>query len=244
MKISQGSPEGEGRSVERAALRGVFLDAGGVLVLPGWERVIRILNIYGVNARADELAGKDPVARFEVDRPDHPAARTDASRWAWYVQRVLALAGIDVGDNGQSILRDIRAEHQRRNLWDKVPDDVREALVRLRRAGLRLIVVSNSDGTVATLLERLALAEMFDFIIDSECVGVEKPHPEIFRIALHRAGLGAHQVIHIGDLYQVDVLGARAAGIPAALLDMAGLYGEVDCPRFRTLSAFADWLLE
>jgi putative hydrolase of the HAD superfamily len=68
---------------------------------------------------------------------------------------------------------------------------------------------------------------------------VEKPDPRLFRLALQRAGAAPEEAVHVGDLYEVDVVGARAAGIRAILLDPAGLYPEADCPRVRSLGELA-----
>jgi putative hydrolase of the HAD superfamily len=57
------------------------------------------------------------------------------------------------------------------------------------------------------------LQDCFRHTIISEEVGVNKPQPEIFRIALQRNGLTADQVVMIGDSYSSDILGAQAAGI-------------------------------
>jgi putative hydrolase of the HAD superfamily len=69
---------------------------------------------------------------------------------------------------------------------------------------------------------------------------VEKPDPRFFAIALERSGAERATTIHVGDLYHVDVVGARAAGLRGVLLDEAGLRPDADCPRVRTLPELAD----
>jgi len=91
-------------------------------------------------------------------------------------------------------------------------------------------VISNSNGTVAAILDRLGLGPHLDFVIDSSEVGVEKPDPRIFQIALDRAGLRAHEAAYVGDLYSIDVVGARAAGLSAILMDPGGCWPPRDCP--------------
>jgi putative hydrolase of the HAD superfamily len=66
-------------------------------------------------------------------------------------------------------------------------------------------------------------------------VGFEKPDPRLFASALAKSGADAASTIHVGDLYEIDVVGARAAGLRGVLLDEAGLYEEADCPRVRSL---------
>ena len=76
---------------------------------------------------------------------------------------------------------------------------------------------------------------LLDTVVDSHVVGVEKPDPEIFRIALERLSVAAEHAVFVGDVPSVDVAGARAAGIAPILLDRHGMYGDVDAPRLRSL---------
>ena len=114
------------------------------------------------------------------------------------------------------------------------------ALRALRQLDLQLVIVSNANGTVAQLAERLGLTECIGCVLDSHIEKVEKPDPRFFEIALERSGARAETTVHVGDLYHVDVVGARAAGITPILLDPAGLYADADCVRVRRLAELAD----
>jgi len=103
--------------------------------------------------------------------------------------------------------------------------------------------VSNSNGTVEEGLTALGLRALLDGVIDSAVVGVEKPDPGIFRHALELAGARPERVVHVGDLHAVDVLGARAAGLHAVLLDPYGDWDDVDCARTADLPALVQALL-
>jgi putative hydrolase of the HAD superfamily len=120
---------------------------------------------------------------------------------------------------------------------------VREALQMLRGAGLSLVVVSNSDGTVEDGLRAGGLRPLLHGVIDSAVVGAEKPDPAIFRHALDLVGSRPDRTLHVGDLFSVDVLGARAAGLHAVLLDPYGDWDDVDCPVATDLHALAHALL-
>jgi len=98
-------------------------------------------------------------------------------------------------------------------------------------------VISNSNGTIDSLLQALGLRPYLDFVLDSGVVGVEKPDPRIFRMALERAGVAPHEAVFVGDLYSIDVLGARAAGLSAILLDPGACWGERDCPAVSDVAA-------
>jgi putative hydrolase of the HAD superfamily len=80
------------------------------------------------------------------------------------------------------------------------------------------------------------LREFFEVVVDSALGGYEKPDPRIFEHALAVSGAEPATTLHVGDLYDADVLGARAAGIHAALLDPFGDWPQVDCERFRDVS--------
>jgi putative hydrolase of the HAD superfamily len=97
--------------------------------------------------------------------------------------------------------------------------DVLPTLRSLREWGKTLAVVSNWDPALPTLLAGLGLAEFFAFILPSAEIGVEKPDGRIFSVALQRLGLEPQEVVHIGDSYEADVVGARAVGITPILLD-------------------------
>ena len=132
-------------------------------------------------------------------------------------------------------MAELHGYHQTSNLWEYVPPTVGPALAALRQHGLKLTVVSNANGKLDVLFDRLALTGCVDCLLDSHVEGVEKPDPRFFEIALARSGAHRQTTIHVGDLYHVDVLGARAAGLRGVLLDEAGQYTDVDCPRVRSL---------
>ena len=172
----------------RMALDTVFLDAGGVLLFPNWSRVSDTLARHGVHVSAEELGLADYPARRRLDVGDTVGATTDAGRAWLYFDLVLAEAGIPLSEATRAALQDLNAYHRERNLWEHVPDEVVPALEALRARGLRLTVVSNANGTLCAHLERLGLASRFHCVLDSYDLGVEKPDPRLFEIALERSG--------------------------------------------------------
>jgi putative hydrolase of the HAD superfamily len=220
----------------------VFLDAGGVLVFPNWTRVSDTLARHGVQVDASALAAADPRAKQRLDLGDTIQATNDSERGWLYFNLVLTEAGVPLSDRTHAALAELHAYHMTSNVWETVPHDVPRTLERLRASGLRLVVVSNANGTLHTVFGRLGLAARVDVMLDSYREGVEKPDPRLFDLALARAGARRETTIHVGDLYHVDVVGARAAGLRAVLLDAAGLYDAYDCARVRTLEELADRL--
>jgi len=138
-------------------------------------------------------------------------------------------------DATAAALAELHTYHTASNLWEYVPDNVVPALEALRTRGLRIVVVSNANGTLRAHLDRLGLTSRFDVVLDSADEGVEKPHPRFFEIALERSGARRDTTIHVGDLYYVDVMGARSAGLRGVLLDEANLRPDADCPRVQSL---------
>ncbi len=218
----------------------VFLDAGGVLVFPNWTRVSDALTRRGVAASAAALAAADPRARRQLDNGGTINATNDAGRGWLYFNLVLTAAGIPLSPATDAALEELQEYHRQTNLWEFVPDGVVPALAALRAAGFRLVVVSNANGTLRAKFDRLGLTARVDCVLDSCEFGVEKPDPRLFQIAMEKSGAEPGTTVHVGDLYHVDVLGARAAGLSGVLYDEAGLYSDVDCPKVRSLAELVD----
>ena len=217
----------------------VFLDAGGVLVVPNWQRVSDTLQRHGLRTTPRALEIAEPAVKFAIDQPQRVADTSDAQRGGMYLEGVLEAAGVPASQARRDALDELYAYHAEHNLWEQVPTGVGPALERLRALGLTLAVVSNANGIVHRALERAGLAGYFAAICDSCLEGVEKPHPRFFEIVLERCGSRPESTVHVGDLYHVDVVGARRAGLRALLLDPHGLYEGFDVERVATLNELA-----
>jgi putative hydrolase of the HAD superfamily len=218
----------------------LFLDAGGVLVFPNWTRIGDVLAHHGVEIGASRLAAAEPLAKLELDLGIGGIRSLNDRERGWlYFNLVLRHAGIGLSSRTDAALDELNAYHARSNLWETVPEDVFGSLERLRLIGLKLIVVSNANGTLDRLFERVGLMSRVDMVLDSHEEGVEKPDPRFFRIALDRAGASAETTLHAGDLYHVDVVGARAAGLRTVLVDPSGLYNDYSCEVVSSLGVLA-----
>lgn len=125
-------------------------------------------------------------------------------------------------------------------MWERVQqipyklipyDDAVPALNAIRARGLKTGAISNLDVDLENLSKELGLGTYLDCKVSSRIAGAEKPDPRIFRFALDRLGVRPEEAIHVGDQYHGDVVGARAAGMGAVLLDRDGLltnYTDVD----------------
>ena len=221
-------------------LKTVFLDAGGVLLFPNWTRIEAALARHGVQVSAGALSRAEPRARKDLDGRRTIGTTTDAARGWLFFDLILEHAGISRSPQTAAALTELHAYHQANNLWEFVPDGVRPALAALRDRGLVLVVVSNANGTLRAHMDRIGLSGSFDCVIDSCEEGVEKPDPRLFQIALDRVAAQAETTIHVGDLYQVDVVGARAAGVRPVLLDETGIRDDVDCVRVSSLGELVE----
>ncbi|HJT15963.1 MAG TPA: HAD family hydrolase [Thermoanaerobaculia bacterium] len=220
----------------------VFLDAGGVLVWPNWSRVADALSAHGVPADAKKLEAADPLARYELDRAHVVDASTDQRRSRSFFDLVFEEAGIEVSDRTAAAMQDVLAYHKVHNLWENVPDFVKPALRELRADGYKLAVVSNANGTVQKLFERVGLAPLVDMIFDSQIEGMEKPDPRFFELAITRSGARAHATVHVGDFYNIDVVGARRASLLPVLVDEIDLRRDADCARIRSIAELPERL--
>lgn len=223
-------------------MKTLFLDAGGVLVFPNWSRVRDVLAKYGVHVDAGALAAAEPHAKQRIDVGTTIDATDDSQRGWLYFNLVLTEAGVTLGEQTRAALAELHAYHAALNLWETVPPDVAPALDRLRQLGLRIAVISNANGTLRRTLDRVDLAARVDAVLDSCEEGVEKPDPRLFQLGLERIGGRAETTLHVGDIYHIDVVGARSAGLRAVLLDPLALYEGYDCPRVPSLDALADGL--
>ncbi len=105
------------------------------------------------------------------------------------------------------------------SFWRHPNPEARPAIERLKAAGIKVAVVSNSDGRVEELLKACAFGDLFAFIMDSGIEGIEKPDPRIFLRACERLGVAPAETAYVGDFPVVDVRGSRAAGLLPVLYD-------------------------
>src|SRR5262249_11899737 len=129
------------------------------------------------------------------------------------------------------------------NLWDLPEPSVPAVVEKLRARGLRLGVISNSDGRVKELLARQGAAPLFEVIAYSGSIGIEKPDPGIFVHAMRALGVEPSDSIYVGDIYSIDVVGCRRAGMRGILLDPLGAWMHVECPKARDLPHAAEMIL-
>lgn len=229
--------------------RAVLCDLGFTLMFWHGERIAEHAAAMGVTVDPERLIATERTLRAKLHSYGFGHTRDSAPKPAAagpdFFKHMLELAGAkgspaDLARAGEHIW----TQHLRKNVWCRPGDGVIESLRSLHEAGIQLGIVSNSEGTIRALLTDLGLVDLFQTIVDSWVEGVTKPDPRIFQLALDRlGGMAPSEAVMVGDSYPADVLGARAAGIPAVLLDPWDFHPEADAPRFPTFAAFTDALL-
>ena len=217
----------------------VLLDVGGLFVLPDPDRVAPAL---GVDLD-QELAARAHYAG---------AAALDAfgpGQWGAYLTAYAMEAGVPASRLRAVVpaVRDVFADDPDASVWSWFVPAAVDSLRHLADTGVALAVVSNSDGTVEALLRNNAVCQVgqgagtaVGAVIDSHVVGVEKPDPAIFRLALDALGVEPHAVLHVGDTVHADVAGARAAGVRPLHLDPFGYCPLSDHEHVASLEQVVD----
>ena len=228
----------------------VLLDAGGTLVSLDFEWVERELAARGIECGARELeraeaAARPAVSREAGERLTHGREPLDFEGFLTiWLGRLAPHARLPADPRAlaASLAPILRPAGESYRLWSVAMPGVKEALCDLREMGLRLAVVSNSDGSAERSLSATGLRSHLERVIDSAIVGVEKPDPAIFAHALTAMGCRPERTLHVGDMYFADVVGARSAGLPVVLLDPYDDWVDVDCARLPTVGAVRDAL--
>jgi putative hydrolase of the HAD superfamily len=218
----------------------VLLDAGGVLLDLDYRYLVRLLEARGSDVDVERLSRAESLARTELQARVQQGERV-SELWGDYFRIILAKVGTPLPQH-DPIIETLWEAHQRIGLWTAPIAGAVETVKRLKGKGFRLAVVSNAEGNVERDLNLAGFDGLLETVVDSHVVGVEKPDPAIFRIALERLGTEAAGAVYLGDVPAVDIIGAHAAGIAAVLLDRHDLYPGIEAPRLRSIEEFPAWL--
>ncbi|GGC18275.1 HAD family hydrolase [Cellulomonas carbonis] len=129
--------------------------------------------------------------------------------------------------------------HAYRQAWCAYTD-VADCLLAVERSGLRTAVLTN--GTVEqqnAKIQAIGLAGRVGPVLTAEELGAAKPAPAAFAAACDRLDVCPSSALYVGDDYEVDVLGARAAGLRAVLIDRAGTGPANEADRMGSLLELA-----
>lgn len=204
----------------------ICLDAGFTLLAPRRtlaDALAGVLEERGHRVEPDEVRraweAADQWFWDEYHRPDNTTWGDDAQiDRTWRAYHSLMLRELGFEDRAHELLDSILASQFAADSWELYPD-VEPVLAELRsRPDLRIGVVSDWGSNLGEIIAALRLDRYLDFVLPSGSVGVAKPDPAFYRIALERGGAQAAEGLMVGDSLRADVEGARSAGMDAVLL--------------------------
>lgn len=231
-------------------MKAVFFDAGGTLIHLDFLRLAAVIRtVLGREVSVEQFIAAEYLGRAAIEA--HMASGeigTDTSRWKVHFKAMLDGVGL-TDEEFARVTPVMMEEHQRKHLWSGVFPGTADGLAELKEAGFFVAVISNADGTVEKLLEAAGLRPQLEFVIDSGLVGIEKPDPRIFEMAIEQAReagereLVAADCYYVGDIYPIDIVGARAAGMTPVLVDPLRRYGNRDCRCIVNVASFCHELV-
>jgi HAD superfamily hydrolase (TIGR01549 family) len=217
-------------------LKAIFFDAGGTLIHLDSAYVCHFVKKeLNIELAASRFRRAQFVAMSRVAELVAASAGSTEKLKRDFYSTLLPEVGVENADLSSAVECVLKlAEGEM--LWRATDETTAPTLAALKDRGLLLGVISNSDGRIESAFQQAGLGSYFDFFIDSFHAGVEKPDPRIFQLAVERAGVSPDQAAHVGDLYWVDVVGARDAGLLPILFDPYDLNREADCWRIHTIA--------
>lgn len=221
----------------------VFLDVGGVLHLPDPGIIGDALRRAGVDGSHE--AGLLDRAHYAGIHAlvDWPA--TERGIWTAYQEAYAREVGAPP-ERVDDVVAELDVAFRVDGIWRRQVPGSLAGLWALHDTGLPLAIVSNSDGTLEKRLVREGICQVgpgsgvpMTIVIDSAAVGVAKPNPAIFTIALEACGVAPEKVVHIGDAVGADVAGALAAGVRPLHLDPYGFCNDESHAHVLDLTSVA-----
>src|SRR5215475_1843154 len=210
--------------IEPDSLKAVFFDAVGTLFYltkTVGEHYALVGEEVGLKLDAKKLDAAFYSAWAKMaprEAIDGPRENDDKDWWRELAEHVLREAASEVGELDRDNFFEVAYEHfAESGVWELYPDVI-DVLKQLHRR-FQLAIVSNFDGRLRVILERLGISKYFGHIFVSSEIGADKPNPEIFRRALKFLGLQPDDVLHVGDDPERDWQAAAAAGLSIFELD-------------------------
>jgi len=218
----------------------LWFDLGYTLVKTNREEVYqKALERFGVYRNVEEIA----IAYHRTDKlfmREYPGVLGKDSRafLPWYVGTLNFNLRLSLPI--EELLQVQRAVAEECPIQWKAYDGAKQSLQLLRSLGYRLGLISNWDESARAVLARNGLDEELDEIIISSEVGIEKPNPDIFRMALAKGNVTANESLYIGDNYYDDVIGSQKIGMHCLLINTYGNRGIEELSYHPIISGIQD----
>lgn len=225
------------------APKAVFFDAGETLLAPHpshHEIFALVLAERGHEVDPETVqevfADMAPTFTGVMDRMQVKfwSVSREASLEFWGAIYGEALERLNVPDPDKAIFDSLYERFTRYDSYRLFPECV-ATLRAVRDAGMVVGLISNFEEWLEGMLIEMEIAHLFDCMVISGKEGVEKPDPEIFRIALERTGIAAGDALYVGDHIENDFVAARAVGMEAVLIDRKGHHPAFEGHRIEAL---------
>jgi putative hydrolase of the HAD superfamily len=230
-------------------IKAVFFDFYNTLAThdpPREETYVKTCAELGIELKAKALFQSLPAAdRYWRDENarKHLDQRTPEEKIEFYTEyayRILTGAGANVS---RDMALQMLAKLQKYKWTYRAYDDSLPTLKDLKKLGITIGLISNVVQDMDTIYDELGLKSLLTFKVTSAELGYDKPHPEIFQSALNKAEVKPQEAIHVGDQYDLDVIGAKGVGITAILIDRNNHFTEIkDCPRIQSLTQITKFI--
>jgi len=230
-------------------IKAVFFDFYNTLAThdpPREQTYVKVCAELGIKVEAKALFKSLPLAdMYWRDESSHKSLdeRSPEEKLEFYTEyahRILTGAGVKVSHD---VALQVLAKLQNFKWTFKAYDDTLPALKGLKNRGLMLGLISNVVQDMESVYQELGLKQYLNFKVTSAEVGCDKPRPEIFQAALKKAEVKPEEAIHIGDQYELDIVGAKGVGMKALLIDRNNHFTEIsDCPRIQSLAQIGDYV--
>ena len=221
----------------------LLLDAGGTFLFVDQDYLAEVADAHGLQVEAKRFYEEHFRLVHWFDTYVSTQRRFLSRLSEPYSQILLRLTGLPE-ESAEQAAQVAEARHEQRHLWEFTFPWIVETLDQLKEEGYRMSIVSNADGRVEEELRNLEMRGYFERVYDSEVVGVEKPEPGIYELALNDLDLQPEEALFVGDMFYIDIWGANRLGIPGLHLDPLGLYEGWPGEHIRDLRQLPGWLRE
>lgn len=226
----------------------LFLDVGNTLISIDYVWVSKELRERGIQCDAKTLQRAEAAARPEISSQvikikNNPSSDERVFYFNQILSKLPSEAKTDIVSLNrvvQELIRVFFSEVNAMRLWSYVLPGTYEALSMFQALGFQMQVIGNADGTLEQQLIKNNLRKYFGLVLDSHIVQIEKPDPRIFKMALETTNYEPQEALYVGDIYEVDIVGAKSVGMQAILVDPFSDWDGVDCERVPDLLALAE----
>lgn len=216
----------------------LLIDAGGTTVFPNPDILTHFAQIHEINLTDKMLYEGYYKLIYLLE------AHNNFPRNPWpngYTFALLETLGLST-QNTKKMAEAVNKYHEQTSLWTFTYPWVYGALASLQENGYRMSILSNSDGRTKQIFDELKLSQFFEHIYDSKYLNYEKPDPRIFDIVLSQLRIQPKDILYIGDIFSVDVLGSNQAEIGGLHLDPLGLYRNRQGVHLDNITCLESWL--